>query len=470
MTRPRTRRKAKWMILTLKVRSKLRLLLLALALLVTNDFCVYASPPPVPGLTADIALKKAQDSVFKVTLREISTHAEVRVGSGFLVEPHLLITNYQQISDAFLRPESFDIIVADHITAYVVAVDARSDLAAIYVSDVIGSPLASTSHLEALPGEPIYLLGFQNSVESQLHQAVFQKNENSEITIVSAKNLIALSEKIGGPAVNRQGQLVASIRAYNPKSDGTLQLSALPSIQRLIQNASTHLTGNNLPSTHPGFQTVAQQIHSSEHDFLESFTKDIKTQKIGNLQFDLSEKQFDCGYETFGESSQHIFTCKTKSIGHISYQKRGMGQHIFLEDNSLKTFLWPEVFERVDQIRNQGSTFIFPKLQRLFPDVIKYVMKRPFLATYLVKKPENCLVKNTTNRNGLDMIVRICTHIENSFEPLATTYVKVDILNQKNPTHVSQVLEGISLPTTSRLITLFLNSIRITDASTGGQK
>jgi Trypsin-like peptidase domain len=135
------------------------------------------------------------------------------LGSGFLVQPELVVTNYHVIqgNTVGLARLANDNVDAHHKVLGVVAVNVSTDLAVIRLEGLRGPtlPLASVSAVEV--GDEIYVAGNPNGLVGSFSQGIVSARRE-----VKGKRLLQITAAIapgssGGPVLNGEGKVVGVV-------------------------------------------------------------------------------------------------------------------------------------------------------------------------------------------------------------------------------------------------------------------
>jgi len=163
--------------------------------------------------TADVLYQRYADSVYQVRIVDVDSGSQSAIGTGFVVaDGQFLATNYHVISSLIHKPEQYQGEIAIDGTAYgleIVSFDVVNDLAVLKPREPINLGRAlSLAGQAPLQGETLYSIGNPHDIG----MTVVEGNYNGYVEHRFLE-LIHFSGSInpgmsGGPAINRQGEVV----------------------------------------------------------------------------------------------------------------------------------------------------------------------------------------------------------------------------------------------------------------------
>lgn len=191
---------------------KLRLLFFILLALCTPIWGIAWGQSP-SAASADQVFSSYEKSVFQIRIVEEKSGSQVALGTGFLVAPDQLATNYHVVSFSVWDPEKYRIEVdwqERKLQVSVMRVDVVNDLALLRLPEPLTDAprifiLARTSPKK---GEHLYSLGNPHNLGMTIVEGTYnglvEKKYLDRIHFSGAIN----SGMSGGPTVNRQSEVV----------------------------------------------------------------------------------------------------------------------------------------------------------------------------------------------------------------------------------------------------------------------
>lgn len=210
----------------------------------------------VPQVQADTLEELAAEALPAVVLLDVSTAADSRQGSGFLVRSDgRILTNYHVIRDAReIRVKLANGDVYDHVK--ILGTDERRDLAVIQIAG-FDLPALSLGNSDSVRiGLPVVLigspLGLENTVSTGIVSGRRQEPAGYQLIQVSAPASVGSS---GGPVLSQRGEVIG-VASAQLRSGQNLNFAVPINYARgLLENLSSEPVAELTPtSTGPASQ------------------------------------------------------------------------------------------------------------------------------------------------------------------------------------------------------------------------
>jgi S1-C subfamily serine protease len=160
--------------------------------------------PPDEGVLASAAVERARPSVVRITATACGFGVE---GSGWIAKPHIVVTAAHVVAGGSK-------IEVNQMPAQALVVDRKQDIAVLRVPALDAPPLAL---VDAAPGDSVAILGYPENGPFDARAGrigntadVIVQGELREVTAISG---LVRHGNSGGPAVNDEGQVEATIFA-----------------------------------------------------------------------------------------------------------------------------------------------------------------------------------------------------------------------------------------------------------------
>ena len=203
------------------------------AIVVLLLFCIVSTTPAQTPLSAeDIAQKALAATVY---LKMMDKHGRtLGIGSGFFVQPNLIITNYHVIRGT--TKGTAKLVGKD--TLYniedVIAIDTKNDLALLKVTADGIKPLPLGDSDTVRIGETVYVAGNPKGLEGTFSDGIISSRRDKGILQMTA----AISQgSSGGPVLNKKCEVIAISFAGHEDVDAQNLNFAIPSkyIKKLLE-------------------------------------------------------------------------------------------------------------------------------------------------------------------------------------------------------------------------------------------
>ena len=202
-------------------------------------------PAPDPELLEEPGVRQAAPSVVRIV--GVSGIAG-RAGSGWVAAPALVVTNAHVVADVdhvAVRPEG----VWAQLEAEVLVLDERNDLAVLRVED-LNLPALKLAVPE--PGEPVAVLGYPENGPFDVQagrvggtQRVLTSDIRGrgpvERQVTTLRSSVRQGNS-GGPAVNSDGRVVATIFAERAGEEGTAYGIPSPIVEEAVAEAQEQVS------------------------------------------------------------------------------------------------------------------------------------------------------------------------------------------------------------------------------------
>lgn len=420
------------------------------------------APPPAinellnaPKSGAQI-FAEAKKSVFKLSTRLKSANSERGHGTAFSIRRDgFMITNFHVVAEAIEEPEKYELIVdlpSGGKQALVVGLDAVNDLALVKVNDVLPAALDIAPQIPET-GDTIYSLGFPKSEELTVISGTFNGLRNMGFAPVEAASMPLNPGMSGGPSLNGHGEVIGVNRAMLTTAQNISYLSPLVPLSELVKTADISRTQESWATD------LRLQIEHQEAIIVNSLSPAVEhREKLGAYSFALPFGGIQCGQDEApvikGLPTSQTLVCQTLSLALI----HSSGNALQVKTIALQG---PGTWSPIDPFLTLQQQYWSAKQDAVFD---RKATSRS-IASISEKilgggTAEKCAAHNVTNRSGLTVLVRYCRLPISHLPGLYNTFVKVDLPNVKGEkTRLAQSYEGLSLPTTSKLIALFIESI-----------
>ena len=167
-----------------------------------------ASPP-----SSQTLFERIRPSVVEVLTKNRTNQSVAAAASGFLTQRQdWIVTNYHAVTEAIFEPEDNELSVVTQqklrLTAQVLAVDVRHDLAILQLKAPMSAPLLRLRETLPAKGEPGYSMGkpgrYQHSIVSGTFNGLVDEDSSPLIVFSGAIN----PGMSGGPTLNALGEVV----------------------------------------------------------------------------------------------------------------------------------------------------------------------------------------------------------------------------------------------------------------------
>lgn len=215
--------------------------------------------------SADQLFTRLRDSIYQIRIIELKSGSQSALGTGFLVAPNLLATNYHVVSSSVLEPEKYriEITTDDKKTRplSVATVDVVHDLAVLEIDQSLSKLPFDLSTIPPKNGEKLYSLGNPHNLGLTIVEGNYNGMvENKFIEQIHFSGAIN-SGMSGGPTVNANAEVVG----INVATGGN-QLGFLVPVDYLARLIGVAL---DLPENYDLLSDMADQISASTDAMLE---------------------------------------------------------------------------------------------------------------------------------------------------------------------------------------------------------
>jgi serine protease Do len=294
--------------------------------------CVLLGSSRVPlwAASADGVYAKFGPSLYQIRIMENRSGSRAGLGSGFVVAPQTLATNYHVIAAEVMEPDKYRVEVDVKGTSFqarVARVDVIHDLAILVLEPEasLGPPLLVAPR-EPTRGQQLFSLGNPHDIGMTVVEGTYNgRVEHSPVEQIHFSGAINPGMS-GGPAVNGDGQVVGVNVATAGNQIGFLVPGEF--LQRLLEKHRT-------PLQKPLFEDIAEQIRQHTDALIEQLlAQEWKSEPMGKVAifakavpwvecWGNSEEKKDLGTLEVSRgcnSSQQLFLNSGFSSGFIEYE------------------------------------------------------------------------------------------------------------------------------------------------------
>ena len=202
-------------------------------------------PAPDPELLEEPGVRQAAPSVVRIVG---ASGLAGRVGSGWAAAPGLVVTNAHVVADVdhvAVQPEG----VGAQLEAEVLVLDERNDLAVLEVEDL---NLPALKLAVPKPGEPVAVLGYPENGPCDVQAGRVGQTQRVLTSDIRGRRPVerqvtTLRSSVrqgnsGGPAVNSDGRVVATIFAERAGEEGIAYGIPSPIVEEAVAEAQEQLS------------------------------------------------------------------------------------------------------------------------------------------------------------------------------------------------------------------------------------
>ena len=341
--------------------------------------------------------------------------------------------------------------------AKVIHIDPVNDIALLKVEVKFAKVLTMSGNQAMAVGESLFSLGFPKAEEITVIPGIFNGERQMGFAPVITASMPMNPGMSGGPCFNTHGEVVGVNRAMVTQAQNISYLSPGSALNRLVAKARDLEAGHSAAGS-DWKKNIFQDIVAQEKWAMSAPVGTQGVQAIGKVSFALPMATMQCGQDDLnrvGQAKMEILVCRTVSLALLSHEIESLQLTTVAmrrESNLSLTSAFDSLKANYEKLKARQIPSLGQSRQ------VAAIGK----AASVQRTEEKCGARSVRNQHGVNMHVRFCSLNIPEIQGLYSTFVKVDLTDAgQNMTSFAQSYEGLSLPTTRKMVQDFIESIAL---------